>query len=74
MPIIYRPLVNSNNNNEHYEVLVKRQIKNDKNHENSRNYASFPVGSTVVVEQESCRQWTHGTVVERGVLKVISLI
>ena len=48
MPIINRPPVNSNNNNEHYEALEK-ETKNDKNHDTSRNYASFLLGSTVVV-------------------------
>ena len=65
MPIINRPLVNSSNDNEHYEVLVKRQTKNDKNHDTSRIYASFPLGSTVVVQWEDGGLQTHGTVVGR---------
>ena len=36
--------------NKHYEVLVKRQTKKDKNHDTSRNYTSFLLGSTVVVQ------------------------
>ena len=31
MPIINRPLVDRHNNEEHDEVLIKRQTKDDKN-------------------------------------------
>ena len=62
MPKINRPPVNSNNDDEHYEVLVKGQTNNDKNHDTSRNDASFLLGSTVVVQekimdQEPMAQW-----------------
>ena len=50
IPIINRPPANSNNNKEQYEALVKRQTKNDKNDDTSRNYASFPLGYIVVVQ------------------------
>ena len=50
MPIINRLPINSNNNAGHYEVRVKRQMKNDKNHETYGNYAPIPIGSTVVVQ------------------------
>ena len=36
MPIINRLLINSNNDDEHYKVLVTRQTRNDKNHETAR--------------------------------------
>ena len=42
MPITNRVLVNSNNVDAHNKALVKRQTKNDKNYDTSRNYASFP--------------------------------
>ena len=66
MPIFIRPSVNSNNDDEHYEALVERQMKNDKNHNTSGNYATFWLGSTVAVQHEDGGLWTHGTVVGRG--------
>ena len=66
MPVINRLPVNSNNDGEHYEVLLKKQAKDDKNHETFINYVSFPLGSTVVVQQEGGGLWTHGTMVGRG--------
>ena len=50
MPVVSRLLINSNNDDEHYEGLVNRQIKDDKNHDTSRCYASFLLGSTVVAQ------------------------
>ena len=50
MPTINRPLFFVSNSNEHYEALVQRQTKNDKNHNTSRNYAVIPIGSTVAVQ------------------------
>ena len=49
MPTIKIPLIGINNNDEHYEALVKRQIKINKNHETPRNYSFIPKGSSVVV-------------------------
>ena len=66
MPIVNRPLTDLNNVDEHYEGLVKRQAKNNKNHYTSRNYASFPSGSTVVGQCKDGGPWTHGTVFGRG--------
>ena len=40
MQIINTLLVNSNNDDQHFEVLVKRKKKNDKNHDTFRNYVS----------------------------------
>ena len=37
-------------------------MKNDKNHDASRNYPSIPVGCVVVVQLEEDGPWTHGTV------------
>ena len=50
MPKVNRPLINANNNAEHYQALVSRQRKNDKNYDISRSYASFSIGSTVVFQ------------------------
>ena len=59
MPIVNRPPINSINGDEHYEALVKRQTKNNKNNDTLRNYASFSMGSTVVAQYEGggMAQW-----------------
>ena len=49
MPILSRPLISTNNDDEHNEALVKRCTKKDKNHDTSRNYDFIPIGYTVVV-------------------------
>ena len=66
MPIISILPIPSSNNNEHYEVLVTRQTRNNKNYVTSRNYDSFSIGSTVAVQWEDGGPQTHGTVVGRG--------
>ena len=65
MPIINRPPVNSNNDDEYCGTLVKRQTKMDKKHDTSRNNASIPLGSTAVIEHEDGGLWSHVTVVGR---------
>ena len=62
-PIINRLPINSNNDDDHYEELVKRQMKHDESHDTFRNYNSSPV---VVVKQENGRLWSHGTVSGKG--------
>ena len=52
MPTVNRPLIGVSNDDEHYKALVKRQTKNDKNHNTSRNYALIPIGSIVAVHWE----------------------
>ena len=47
MLILNRLPINLDNDDEHYEVLVNRQTKNDKKYDNDRNYASFSIESTV---------------------------
>ena len=49
MPAVNRLPFDVNNNDEYYKALVKRQTKNDNNHDTSRNYALIPIGSTVTV-------------------------
>ena len=66
MPIINRLPINSNNDDEDYEVLVTGQTRNNMNYETSRSYYCISIGSTVVVQQEDGGLWTHGTVVGRG--------
>ena len=65
MPIVNRLMINSINNDEHYEALVTRQTKNDKNKDAFRNYASFSVGFTVAAQNEDGGPWTNSTVVGR---------
>ena len=50
MPIINRIPINSDNGDDHYEVLVKRQIRNDKNYDTARNCDLFSIGSAVAVQ------------------------
>ena len=50
MLTINRPLIGVNNNDEHYQALVRRQTKNDKNHDTSRKCALIQIGSTVAVQ------------------------
>ena len=66
MPIINRPLISLNNDDNHHEALIKRQVKSDKNHDTPRTYASIPIGSTVVVQHEDAGPSTHGTVESKG--------
>ena len=44
MPIISRPLIDLNNDDEYYEAVMKRQTKYDKYHDTPRMYASIPKG------------------------------
>ena len=53
MPIINRPLIGLNNDDEHYEALVKRKVNNNMNHDTPKKYASIPIVSIVVVH----RRW-----------------
>ena len=66
MPIMNRLPINSDNDDEHYEAVVNRQTKIDKTYDTARNYASFSIGSTVVVQQEDGGKWTDGRVFGRG--------
>ena len=66
MLILSRLLISPNNNDEHYEALVERQTKKDKNHDNPRKYNFIPMGSTVAVQLEDGGPWTHGIVAGKG--------
>ena len=50
MPIINSPLVGIDNDQEHYEVILKGQIKDDKSKDTPIIYVSIPIGSTVVIQ------------------------
>ena len=46
----------SNDSDKHYDALVTRQTRNDKNYNTSRGYDSFSIGSTAVVQQKMMEQ------------------
>ena len=54
MPIINRPHVGRDKDEEHYEVLIERQTTDDKNQGTPRNNVSIPIRSTVAVQ---CEDW-----------------
>ena len=66
MPVIDRKPIGRDNDSEHHRKLVHRQHKNDINNDASPVFASIPIGSTVAVQQEDGRPWTHGTIVGKG--------
>ena len=50
------------NDQEHYEVMVKRQTKDDGGRDTPKIYVSFPVGSTVASSMRGWGgPWTNGT-------------
>ena len=66
MPIINRIPINSDNDNDYYEVLVKRQIRNDKNYDIARFHGVFSIKSIVVVQWEDGGPLTHATIAWSG--------
>ena len=66
MPILKRPHIHTNNDDEHYETSVERQAKADRNYDTLRNYNSIPVESTIAVQGQDTGAWTHGTTVEKS--------
>ena len=65
MPVIIRALSNTNNNDDYYEVLMKRQKKADKNHDTLRHYNSIPTGPPVAVYLDNRGLWTLGTITDK---------
>ena len=43
-PIINRPPVGIDNDQEHYEVIIKRKMKDDKSKDTPKIYVSIPTG------------------------------
>ena len=66
MPVINRPLVGTNNDDEDHKALIGRQSRKDKGKDTSIGFVSLPIGSTVAVQQEDRGLWTHGTVEAKG--------
>ena len=50
MSIINRSSVGIDNDQEHYEAIIKRQMTDDKSKGTPKIYVSIPIGSTVVVQ------------------------
>ena len=48
--VINRPPVGIDNEHEHYEVIVKRQMKDDKGRDTIKMYVSMPIWSTVALQ------------------------
>ena len=59
------PLMNSNNNDQHYEALAKWQTMNDQTNDIFRHYA-FLIGPTVAAQHDDGGLLVHDTAVRRG--------
>ena len=48
-------------------IMIRQNIiKNSKDKDTSKNFVSFPIGSTVVVHWEDGGPWTHGIIEGKG--------
>ena len=56
--------ININNNNAQHEALKAHQDKYVKDDDTCKDVLSFPMGSTVAMQDEDGRPWMHG-VLER---------
>ena len=64
MPVMDCKLIKCDCDDEHQNRLVKRQKKNSN--DNATILSHIPLGSTVVVQREDDRLWTHRMVVNTG--------
>ena len=64
--MLSRLQISPNNDDEHYEALVERQTKKDKDLDTPRYYDFIPIGSTVTFQQEDGGLWIHGTIAGKG--------
>ena len=62
MWVINRLPFGIDNDDEHHKAIIKRQTKNDKDKDTSKNVVSLPMGSTVVVQYKDGGPWTHGMI------------
>ena len=65
MLVFNRSTINADNDDDHYEALVARQLKAGKKFGTIRDYNSIPIGSTVAVQWEERKLWTPGTVIDK---------
>ena len=61
--VINRSVINTNNNDEHYEELVPRQYRTDENYDTVRDNNSILLGSTLAV------QWNNAYFYRLNVMK-----
>ena len=66
MPIINRPPVGIDNDEEHHKARVKRQIKNEKDKDTPKPFMSIPIESIVAVQKEYQGPGTHGMIEGKG--------
>ena len=66
MLVMSRSLVNADMDNDHYEALVAKQHEADNKYDMFREYDSVPIGSIVADQLDDWRQWTHGSIVDKG--------
>ena len=66
MPVTDRKPLSVDNDGEHHKKLMHRQGKNDPNNDTSQVFVSIPIVSTVVVQWEDGKLWTHHTIVGKG--------
>ena len=64
MPVLdCKPIVQDCNDDYHSKLVDRQQIYNN---DTSPVLAYIPIGSTLAVQQEDGRPWTHGMVVDTG--------
>ena len=78
MLTVNRPLINTNNHEDHYKTLVESQAKAYKNYANLRSFnsiqigsAEVQIGSAEVAERVDWRPWIHGTIIEKGFKTIV---
>ena len=50
IPVMDRPPINIDNDDEHHQTLMHREGKNDQGNDTSKMFMYIPIGSTVVVQ------------------------
>ena len=70
MPVLEWEPIGKDYDDKHHSKLLDRQHKN--NNDASPVFASLPVGSAVVVQQEDGRLLTHRTVVDTGTITIMT--
>ena len=64
MSILNRPLINTNNTDDHYKTLVKWQTEGGKIYDTLRNFYSISIGYTVVVQSDDGALRMHGAIIK----------
>ena len=50
MPVMDRPPINIDIDDEHHQTLMHRQGKNDQGNDTSKIFTSIPIGSPVAIQ------------------------